>query len=76
MFPKKFLCAAVPAKIISLDASADDLLHTGNVDFSGVQKEISLAYVPEVTLGDYAIVHAGFAFSVLDEDEVIFPCRF
>jgi hydrogenase expression/formation protein HypC len=63
------MCLAVPAKIMSLNTNTDDLLRTGNVDFSGVQKEISLAYVPEANLGDYVIVHAGFALSVLDEEE-------
>ncbi len=65
------MCLAVPAKIVSLNACADDLLRTGNVDFSGVQKEISLAYVPEANVGDYVIVHAGFALSILDEDEAL-----
>lgn len=63
------MCLAVPAKIISLNPNDDALLRTGNVDFSGVQKEISLAYVPEAKIGDYVIVHAGFALSVLDETE-------
>ncbi len=63
------MCLAVPAKIICLNANADNLLRTGFVDFSGVQKEISLAYVPEANIGDYVIVHAGFALSILDEDE-------
>ncbi len=65
------MCLAVPAKIVSLNANVDDLLRTGNVDFSGVQKEISLAYVPEAQIGDYVIVHAGFALSVLDENEAL-----
>jgi hydrogenase expression/formation protein HypC len=65
------MCLAVPAKIMSLNATADDLLRTGNVDFSGVQKEISLAYVPEANVGDYVIIHAGFALSVLDESEAL-----
>lgn len=65
------MCLAVPAKIISLNPNADDLLRTGCVDFSGVQKEISLAYVPEANVGDYVIVHAGFALSVLDEEEAL-----
>ncbi len=63
------MCLAVPAKIVSLNAAVDDLFRTGNVDFSGVQKEISLAYVPEAKVGDYVIVHAGFALSVLDEED-------
>jgi hydrogenase expression/formation protein HypC len=65
------MCLAVPAKIVSLNAAVDDLFRTGNVDFSGVQKEISLAYVPEAQIGDYVIVHAGFALSVLDENEAL-----
>ncbi len=65
------MCLAIPAKIMSLNANADDLLRTGNVDFSGVQKEISLAYVPEAQIGDYVIVHAGFALSVLDKSEAL-----
>lgn len=65
------MCLAVPAKIISLNFNADELLQTGFVDFSGVQKEISLAYVPEANVGDYVIVHAGFALSILDEDEAL-----
>ena len=48
------------------------LYHTSPfVDFSGIQKEISLAYVPEANVGDYVIVHAGFALSVLDESEAL-----
>ncbi|MDD5216025.1 MAG: HypC/HybG/HupF family hydrogenase formation chaperone [Methylococcales bacterium] len=65
------MCLAVPAKIISLNSNTDELLQTGFVDFSGVQKEISLAYVPEAKIGDYVIVHAGFALSVLDEEEAL-----
>lgn len=65
------MCLAIPAKIISINASSDELLRTGNVDFSGVQKEISLAYVPEAVVDDYVIVHAGFALSVLDEEEAL-----
>jgi hydrogenase expression/formation protein HypC len=41
----------------------------GKVDFGGVLKEASLAYVPDAQVGDYVIVHAGFAISRLDEDE-------
>lgn len=65
------MCLAVPAKILSINATENELLRTGNVDFSGVQKEISLAYVPEAVVNDYVIVHAGFALSVLDEEEAL-----
>ncbi len=65
------MCLAVPAKIIHIKMTDDDLLRTGVVDFSGVQKEISLAYVPEAVQGDYVIIHAGFAISLLDESEAL-----
>lgn len=63
------MCLAVPGRIISLLEDADPLARKGRVDFSGIVKEISLAYVPEAALNDYVIVHAGFALSVLDQDE-------
>jgi hydrogenase expression/formation protein HypC len=43
----------------------------GRVDFGGVVREVSLAYVPEAEIGDYVIVHAGFAISQLDESEAL-----
>ena len=62
------MCLAVPGKIISM--SEDDLLHrTGKINFGGIMKEVSLAYVPEAKVGDYAIVHVGFAISLVDETE-------
>lgn len=63
------MCLAVPAKIISLETSTDPLACTGIVDFSGIHKQISLAYVPEAQINDYVIVHAGFALAILDEAE-------
>jgi hydrogenase expression/formation protein HypC len=47
----------------------DPLRRTGNVDFGGVLKNVSLAYVPEVKIGDYVIVHVGFALSRVEESE-------
>jgi hydrogenase expression/formation protein HypC len=63
------MCLAVPGRITSLSDDNDPLLRKGQVDFSGIVKEISLAYVPEAQIGDYVIVHAGFALSLLDPDE-------
>jgi hydrogenase expression/formation protein HypC len=63
------MCLAIPAKIISICENHDDLQRMARVDFSGVQKDISLAYLPEAKAGDYVIVHAGLALSMLDEDE-------
>ena len=62
------MCLAVPGKIISM--TGDDFLNrTGCVEFAGISKEVSLAYVPEAQLDDYVIVHAGFAISIVDQQE-------
>jgi len=63
------MCLAIPAKIISVSQNDDDLQRMARVDFSGVIKDISLAYLPEAKVNDYVIVHAGLALSILDEDE-------
>ena len=53
-----------------MSISGDDpLTRMGKIDFSGVVKQACLAYVPEVQVGDYVIVHVGFALSKVDEDE-------
>ena len=62
------MCLAIPGKIISI-AGDDPLTRMGKVDFGGIGKEVSLAYVPEATVGNYVVVHVGFAISVVDEDE-------
>jgi hydrogenase expression/formation protein HypC len=61
------MCLAVPGKLISI--TGEDLLRSGKVSFGGVVKEVSLAYVPEAQVGDYVIVHVGFALSIVDEFE-------
>ena len=48
---------------------AEPLLRSGKVSFGGVLKEVSLAYVPEAKIGDYVVVHVGFALSIVDEEE-------
>lgn len=63
------MCLAIPAKIISVSENNDNLQRMARVDFSGVIKDISLAYLPEAKVNDYVIVHAGLALSILDEDE-------
>ena len=62
------MCLAVPGKIESID-DTDSLLRSGRVNFSGVVKQVSLAYVPEAQVGDYVLVHVGFAINTIDEDE-------
>ncbi len=58
------MCLAVPAKVV--DLTGDDL---AVVDLAGVRKEISLALVDSVALGDFVIVHVGYALQKLDPDE-------
>jgi hydrogenase expression/formation protein HypC len=63
------MCLGVPGKIIDIYAASG--LQMGKVDFGGVTKEICLAYVPEAQIGNYVIVHVGFALNVLDEAEAL-----
>jgi hydrogenase expression/formation protein HypC len=62
------MCLAVPGKILSV-ADDEPLLRSGRVSFGGIVKEVNLAYTPEASIGDYVIVHVGFAIGVLDEHE-------
>lgn len=62
------MCLAVPGRIVSIEGD-DPLLRSGRVDFSGAVKIVNLAYVPEATVGDYVLVHVGFAISLVDEAE-------
>jgi hydrogenase expression/formation protein HypC len=62
------MCLAIPGKIESISGD-DPLTRMGRVNFGGIIKEASLAYVPEAVVGDYVIVHVGFALSRVDEEE-------
>lgn len=62
------MCLAIPGKVESLTGD-DPITRMGRINFGGVIKEASLAYVPEAKIGDYVIVHAGFALSKVDEEE-------
>ena len=59
------MCLGVPGKV--LETYEAHQTRMGKVDFSGIQKEICLAYVPELKAGDYTIVHVVFAITKLDE---------
>ena len=63
------MCLGIPGKIVEI--WGEDFTRMGKVDFGGVVREISLAYVPETQIGDYVIVHVGFAINVLDEKEAL-----
>lgn len=62
------MCLSIPGKIESITGD-EPLDKKGRVNFGGIIKEVSLAYVPEAKVGDYVIVHVGFAISKVDEAE-------
>lgn len=64
------MCLGVPGKILSIEPNPLGMT-MGKVSFGGVAKEVCLAYVPEAQVGDYVIVHAGFALNKLDEAEAL-----
>lgn len=61
------MCLGIPGKIVEVQDSPP--MRMGRVDFGGVVRDVCLAYVPEANVGDYVIVHVGFAISRLDEEE-------
>jgi len=61
------MCLGVPAKIIELYEK--DGLQMARVDFGGVLREACMAYVPEAKVGDYCVVHVGFALNLVSEQE-------
>lgn len=62
------MCLAVPGKLVNIDGF-DPTFRTGRVNFGGIVKEVNLAYVPEVKVGNYVLVHVGFALTIVDEEE-------
>lgn len=62
------MCLGIPGRVLSFEESPIGM-HMGRVEFGGISREVCLAYTPGVRVGDWVIVHAGFAISVLNEDE-------
>ena len=62
------MCLAIPGRVLTTSGD-DPILRTARVDFGGVVKEINLAYTPEAEVGDYVLVHVGFAITVIDAAE-------
>ncbi len=60
------MCLAIPGKVEEI--TSDGMIRVGRVNFGGVVKNVCLDYVPEVEVGDYTIVHVGFAISKIDEE--------
>lgn len=61
------MCLAIPGKVISIQENPLGMT-MGRVSFGGVVKDVSLAYLPDVKLDDYVVVHVGFALSIVDEE--------
>ena len=61
------MCLAIPGKVISIED--ENGIRIGRVQFGGVTQPVSLDFVPEASLGDYVMVHVGFAISRVDEEE-------
>lgn len=62
------MCLAVPGRLLSVAGEAPRT-RIGRVDFGGIVKEINLAFVPDAQVGEYVLVHVGFALTVIDESE-------
>lgn len=63
------MCLAVPGKIVNIAEDPNLSLRRGKVDFGGIRKEVCLDHTPEAHVGDYVLVHVGFALTVVDEQE-------
>jgi hydrogenase expression/formation protein HypC len=61
------MCLGIPGKIIEIYER--NSLQMANIDFGGISKEACLAYTPEAKVGQYALIHVGFAISIMNEDE-------
>lgn len=61
------MCLGIPGKLVEVFEKND--LPMGKVEFGGILKEVCLAYTPEAKVGDYVLVHVGFAISLIDEAE-------
>ena len=61
------MCLAIPGKI--LNSEVQDGIRVGRVQFGGITRETCLDFVPEASVGDYVIVHVGFALSLVDKEE-------
>jgi len=62
------MCLGVPGKIVGI-SGGDPAMRMGRVAFGGIEKEVSLAFVPDAKVDDYVLVHVGFAITRVDEAE-------
>ena len=69
------MCLAVPGRVLQIEGD-DPAFRNANVDFSGIRKTVSLAFTPEVVVGDFVLVHVGFALTRVDEEEAARTYRY
>lgn len=62
------MCLAIPGKILEIETNGEGV-RMGRTNFGGVVKQVCLEYTPDVAIGDYVLVHVGFALSKVDEEE-------
>lgn len=63
------MCLAIPGKVVEIETTVEPMM--GKVSFGGIVKRICLDWVPEIKLGEYVIVHVGFAISKVNEEEAL-----
>lgn len=63
------MCLAIPGRIETIDDGQNEALRQAKVSFGGIQRDVCLALTPEAAVGDYVLVHVGFAIGVIDEAE-------
>jgi hydrogenase expression/formation protein HypC len=63
------MCLAVPGEVLAIDRSVVPVM--GTVSFAGVEKQVCLEWLPDINVGEYVIVHVGFALSKIDKEEAI-----
>lgn len=63
------MCLGIPAKLESIEPCQDEIFRTGKISFGTISRNISLAMLPEARPGDYVLVHAGIALSIISEEE-------
>jgi hydrogenase expression/formation protein HypC len=68
------MCLAIPGKIVELEDEAP--MRMGRIDYGGITRKVCLAYIPEPQIGEYVMVHVGFAISKVDPDEAARTYRY
>ena len=63
------MCLAIPGQVLTVDTPSDAWSRTGRVRFGTIEKTINLAYAPDAGVGDYVLVHVGFALQKIDPEE-------